>query len=62
MLERAVIGPLGVLGKTAGGELPASEVVLQAFAADSLFGAGLIAAIAPLKVLVLLAFHGTIPQ
>jgi hypothetical protein len=62
MLEGAVIGPLGLPGETAGGELPASQVVLQAFAADPFLGAGLVAAIASLEVLVLLAIHGTIPQ
>jgi hypothetical protein len=62
MLERAVVGPFGVLGKTAGGELPALQVILKALAADALPGAGFIAAIAVLQILVFFAFHGGIPQ
>jgi len=62
MLEGTVVGPLGVFGKTAGGELPALQMILQALAANPLPGAGFIAAIAALQVLVLFAFHGRIPQ
>lgn len=57
MFKRAIVGPFGGIGETAGGKLPAFEMVLQAFAAVPFPGTGFIRAIAVLFVLCLFAFH-----
>jgi len=57
MLERPVIGPFGIFREKAGGNLPALQVIADAFTAIALSGAGFIAAIAVLHILVLLAIH-----
>jgi hypothetical protein len=62
MLEGSVVGLLGIPGKTAGGQLPAPQVVLQALATDPFLGAGIIAAVASLHVLLFSALHGGAPQ
>ena len=58
MLEAAVVGPLGRSGEAAGRQLAAPQVVLDAFAADTLARARAVAAVASAQVLVLLAVHG----
>jgi hypothetical protein len=60
MLERAVIGALGFRGKTAGGKLPASQVVSQAVATGVFLRTRFISAIAVPLILFLLAFHSSI--
>lgn len=57
VLEGAVVGSFGVRGKTASGELPAFEVILDAFAAKTVSGASFIAARAFGAVFFFLAFH-----
>ena len=57
MLERPVIGPLGICREKAGGQLPAVQVITDALTAIALSGTGFIAAIAVLHILVLLTIH-----
>jgi len=57
MLERPVIGTFGICRETAGGKLPAVQVIAQTIAARGFFGARFIAAVAVLLVLRLLTFH-----
>jgi hypothetical protein len=58
MLERAIVGLFGVVGKAARRQLPRPQVVLQAIAADPFSRTGGVAAIARFHVAVLLALHG----
>jgi hypothetical protein len=57
MLERTVIGPLGICREKAGRHLPDFQVIADTIAADAFSGAGFIAAIAVLHILVLLTIH-----
>jgi hypothetical protein len=57
MFKRPVKCALPVIRKTAGGQLPAGQVIAQTFAAISLAGAGLIAAITFFEILFGSAFH-----
>ena len=57
MLKRPVIAPFGGVRKAARRELPASQVVTDAFTADPFAGAGLIAAVASRQVLLFFTLH-----
>jgi hypothetical protein len=57
MLKRPVIALLGAVRKAACRKLPVLQVIADAFTADSLAGAGLIAAVACRQVLLFLTFH-----
>jgi hypothetical protein len=46
MFKRAVIGALSVIGETAGGQLPAGQMIAQTIAAIPFARTGFIAAIA----------------
>ena len=56
-LEAAIIGALDVFGEAAGGELSHAQVVVQALAADAVFFAARVGAVAEPRVARLLAFH-----
>jgi len=65
MLERSVPGLFSISRKTATGKLSASEVVADAFTANTFARAGLIAAITGCEVFFFLTLHGrllSIPQ
>jgi hypothetical protein len=56
-LKAAVVGPFHRIRETTGRKLAHAQVVLQAFAANSLSRTPAIAAIAPLQIGWLFAFH-----
>jgi hypothetical protein len=58
MVERPIVGPLGIIRKTAPGQLPAAQVILQAIAADALAAARLIGTVAEVSIAVGFALHG----
>ncbi|MBN2241557.1 MAG: hypothetical protein JW793_02615 [Acidobacteria bacterium] len=62
MFEGPVVRPFRIIGEAAGGKLPVFEVVLQAFAADALSAAGLVAAVAIQPVPIQLAIHKNAPK
>jgi hypothetical protein len=57
MLEGAIIGRLSFRRKKAGRKLSGLKMMLDALAAQSLPGTVRIGAVAPLEVLILIAFH-----
>ena len=57
MFERPVPGFLGIAGKAASRKLPAFEVIADTIAANAFACAGLIAAIAGLKVFFFFTLH-----
>jgi acyl-coenzyme A thioesterase PaaI-like protein len=57
VLERAIIGSLGIGWEKAGGEFPVRPVIIKTIAARSLVLAGFIATVADTAVAILLAFH-----
>ena len=57
MPKRPVVGPFRIVRKAAPRELPGTEVVADAFAAQPLPGTGIVSARANLRVLRLSAFH-----
>jgi hypothetical protein len=57
MLEGPVIGAFRICRKKAGGYFPAFQMITNAITAHSLFGTGVIAAIAVLQILFLLTIH-----
>jgi hypothetical protein len=56
-LKAAVIGPFHRIGETAGRKLAHAQVVLQAFAANSLSRTPAVTAVAPFQIGWLVAFH-----
>ena len=56
-LEASIVGALDIFGEAAGGELPHTQVVAQALAADALPFTARIGALAEPRVARLLAFH-----
>jgi len=62
VLEGTVVGLLGVGWETAGGQVPGTEVIAEAFAANALALARFVGARAPLQVFCLVALHGSQPQ
>jgi hypothetical protein len=61
VLEGPVVGPFRGIGEATTGKLSAPEVIADAVAADALAGARLVATVAGLPVLLLFAFHRTLP-
>jgi hypothetical protein len=57
MFEGPVIGSLRICRKKAGGHLPALQMIANAITAHSLFGTGVIGAIAVFQILFLLTIH-----
>jgi len=57
MLKRPVIAPFGAVRKAARRKLPVSQMIADAFTADPLAGAGLVAAVACRLVLLFFTFH-----
>jgi hypothetical protein len=57
MFKRSVISALAVIGKAAGGQLTAGQMITQAIAAIPFPRAGFVTAIAIFKILLGFAFH-----
>jgi hypothetical protein len=57
VLEAAVVGALGVLGKAAGGQFPHPQVIRDALAAKAFATAWFVAAVAAFEVFFLAALH-----
>lgn len=57
MLKRSVVGPLRIRRKAAAGQLPISQVIVEAIATDTLPRARVVGASATLQVSLGLAFH-----
>ena len=58
MFKGAVVGSFRVLWKTAGGQLPLLYMIGEAVTADAFSAAGIIRAVAPVKILLFFAIHG----
>jgi hypothetical protein len=61
MFERAVVRFFRVVGKTACGQLPALEMIGDAFATDAFFGAGFVRTIAFFQIFLFIALHEITP-
>jgi hypothetical protein len=57
MLERTIVSPFSILGKTTAGKLASLQMILQTLTADALPGTGVVAAVAFLEVLFFITLH-----
>ena len=56
-LKASVVSPLDIIGKTARRQLLHRKMIPDAIAADALFFAAAVRAVAPFKILFFIAFH-----